>query len=386
MPRYAARMVSTASLHHIRLFYAAYFAAMGLILPFFPVYLRHLGLDLVAVGLMTGLLASAKVIAPPLLGHWLDRSERDSRRFLIVASLAASLFALLFGSVAAHVWLLAVMVFLFGVLWAAVLPMTDGLSVSVAEENFTDYGRLRVWGSVGFVLASLAGGIWLSGADMAHFPWWLAGLMLVTAVAASGFPSMRRHLSRGDGGEKGLPRSLLFLLAAGFIMQLSHGAYYGFFSLYLIDHGYVGWQVGAFWVLGVVAEIVLMWQWSRPLQQAAPATVMGICFLLAALRWGGIGFSSALWLLILLQLLHAATFAAFHISAVTWVKRLAPAHRHTAAQGWYSAMGFGLGNTVGIMACGLLVDRFGYALAFYACALVALAGVAVSRGVVTSKA
>jgi len=377
-------MVSTASLHHIRLFYAAYFAAMGLILPFFPVYLRHLGLDLVAVGLMTGLLASAKVIAPPLMGHWLDRSRRDSRRFLITASLAAALFAALFDAVGSQVWLLAIMVFLFGVLWAAILPLTDSLSVSVSEERFADYGRLRVWGSIGFVAASLAGGLWLTDADMAQFPWWLAGLLLVTAVAASGFPLVPRHAAHGDGGRP-FPRSLLFLLAAGFVMQLSHGAYYGFFSLYLIERGYVGWQIGSFWVLGVLAEIVLMWQWSRPLQRMAPAMVMGVCFLLAAVRWGGIGFGSAVWLLALLQLLHAATFAAFHISAVTWVKRLAPAERHTAAQGWYSAMGFGLGNAVGIMACGVVVERFGFSPAFYACAIVALLGLLLVREVRTAQ-
>ncbi len=378
MPRYAARMVSTASLHHIRLFYAAYFAAMGLILPFFPVYLYQVGLDLVAVGLMTGLLASAKVIAPPLLGHWLDRGAHDARRFLVVASLVAALFALSFNAVASHVVWLAVVVFLFGVLWSAILPLTDGLSVTVSEANFTDYGRLRVWGSIGFVLASLAGGAWLSGAQMMHFPWWLAALMLVTAVAASGFPFLPRQEAREEGGD-GFSRALILLLAAGFVMQLSHGAYYGFFSLYLIDRGYAGWQIGAFWVLGVAAEIILMWRWSRSIQQAAPALVINICFMLAALRWAGIGFSTAMWFLALLQLLHAATFAAFHIVAVTWVKRLSSSSRHTAAQGWYSAMGFGLGNTVGIMACGVLVDRFGYAPAFYVCAVVALAGLLLGR-------
>jgi len=157
-------------------------------------------------------------------------------------------------------------------------------------------------------------------------------------------------------------------------MQASHGAYYGFYSLYLVELGFQGWQIGAFWVLGVAAEIVLMWTCSRYLQNAAPARVLGVCLVLAALRWLGIGMAQYWLWLVLLQLLHAATFAAFHISAVTWVRRLAPASRHAAAQGWYSACGFGMGTTVGIMACGWISEQSGYTAAFFACSAVAMLG------------
>ncbi|MFQ5518789.1 MAG: MFS transporter, partial [Mariprofundus sp.] len=159
-----------------------------------------------------------------------------------------------------------------------------------------------------------------------------------------------------------------------FLMQVSHGAYYGFFSLYLVEIGYSGWHIGAFWVLGVVAEIILMWGWSRPLQKAAPAWVLSVSLFLAALRWLGIGWTEAWYALVLLQLLHAASFAAFHLSAIAWVKRLAPAKRHATAQGWYSASGFGLGSTVGIMGCGVIVSQWGYTEAFFICAGVAVLG------------
>jgi len=125
----------------------------------------------------------------------------------------------------------------------------------------------------------------------------------------------------------------------------------------------------------VVAEIILMWLWARPIQQAAPALVFSLCLLLASLRWLGIAITSDPILLTLLQLLHAASFAAFHVAAIVWIKRLSPDSRHAAAQGLYSAAGFGLGSTIGIMGCGLIVAESGFVMAFYLCTAIALLGI-----------
>jgi PPP family 3-phenylpropionic acid transporter len=375
-------MVSSTSLHAIRLFYAAYFAAMGLILPFFPVYLDGKGLDVVSIGVMTGLLAVAKIVAPPWIGYLADRqASGHSRPFIMVSAVGAALFSISMGAVD-DVWMLAVVVLAFGVLWSAILPLTDGLSVTISEAALADYGRLRVWGSIGFVLASLAGGAWLADGSMDQFPIWVFGLMLILAVAAVRFPDHRMLQTGrvGAGADDGFSKPFILLLMVSFLMQVSHGAYYGFFSLYLVDIGYQGWQIGAFWVLGVVAEIILMWGWSKPLQQAAPAWVLSASLFLASIRWIGIGMTEAWYGLIFWQLLHAASFASFHLSAIAWVKRLAPAHRHATAQGWYSASGFGLGSTVGIMGCGVIVALFGFAQAFFVCAGVALLGMLLAWG------
>ncbi len=367
-------MVTHQSLNRIRLFYAAYFAAMGLILPFFPVYLDGRGLDAAMIGLMTGLLALAKVIAPPWIGHTLDR-QPDIRlhRFIMLASCMAAVTVMAIGLVL-NLYLLAAMILLFGIFWAAVLPLTDGLSVSVSESNAADYGRLRVWGSMGFVVTSLAGGFWLVGPDMTTFPVVLAILMLVLAFAAQGFPRLEPPTD-SDAGRQRFSAPFYLLLAIAFIMQVSHGAYYGFFSLYLAKAGFSGWQVGMYWGIGVIAEIILMWQWSRSIQQAAAPLVFSLCLLLAALRWLGIGLTTDAVLLVAMQLLHAASFAAFHVAAIAWIKRLAPAGRHSAAQGLYSAAGFGLGSTIGIMGCGLISGSFGYSMAFFICAGIALLGI-----------
>jgi len=371
-------MVSMVSLHHIRLFYAAYFAAMGLILPFFPVYLASLGYSVAVIGMMTGLLAAAKVIAPPCSGYWLDVRGMAAGHFIVLASCLAALCVALFNVASSYMPAFMGAVVIFGMLWAAVLPLTDGLSIHVSEAALADYGRLRVWGSIGFVLTSLLGGIVFGDISLAWFPWFLVVLMLLMALAGRGFPSIE-HVEAPDMAYEGFSKPLLLLFVVSFLMQLSHGAYYGFFSLYLLNEGYQGWQVGIFWVLGVLSEIVLMWSWAKPIQSMALMPVMLVCLFLTALRWLGMGWSHAWWLLVVLQCLHAASFAAFHIAAVTWVKRLAPAHRHAAAQGWFSATGFGLGTTVGIIGCGLIVEVYGFSEAFYVCAGVALFAMLVAR-------
>ena len=219
-------MVTQASLNRIRLFYAAYFAAMGLILPFFPVFLDGLGLDVAMIGVMTGLLAAAKIVSPPWIGHVLDRqSDSLVQRFIIGASVFAAIAALLMG-LSLNLYALAAVVFLFGILWAAILPLTDGISVSVSEAALADYGRLRAWGSVGFVVASLAAGAWLADQHINAFPMVLAGLMLVTAFAAQGFPRLDVAATQDQDSAARFSTKFYQLLGLACLMQISHGAYY----------------------------------------------------------------------------------------------------------------------------------------------------------------
>ncbi|OIO71978.1 MAG: MFS transporter [Zetaproteobacteria bacterium CG_4_9_14_3_um_filter_49_83] len=360
------------SLHAIRLFYAAYFAAMGLILPYFPVYLSSLGLSAAMVGVVAGLLTLAKLIAPPFAGLWLDKKQLPVGGFIAVASLAAAICMATTGWLSSSIVALAIGVFVFGMLYAAILPLADSISIHLSEMELSDYGRLRVWGSLGFIAASGLGGWILAPLQIGLFPFLLAGLMLFMAMAGKWFPAMAAPSSEEVTYAFDLRLYGLFVLA--FLMQASHGAYYGFFSLYLLDHGFVGWQVGGLWVIGVLAEVVLMWMASAWVQKALFIPVMSACLILASLRWLGLAMSTELFVLVALQLLHAASFAAFHISAVTHVRKWAPANRHASAQGWYSAAGFGLGSTVGIMGCGIIVQTAGFSAAFLVCAVIALCG------------
>jgi len=369
-------VISNQSLIAIRIFYAAYFAAMGLILPYFPVYLTDLGLNTLWVGIFVGALAATKVIAPPLAGLLLEYRNTNTRTFLLLTSGFATLVAAMLIP-SWDIYTLLGIVIVFGFFWAAILPLTDGLSLVVSEISIMSYGRLRVWGSIGFVLASFLGGLWLVGDNISLFPWILTALLVLTTLAAIGFPdlsTLSKQTSQHKTTRQSNQKALLWLLFIGFCMQASHGAYYGFFSLYMLDAGYSGGEIGLFWIIGVLAEIILMWYWSKSIQKTSPVWVLGICLLLASFRWFGLALTTDIFAIILLQLLHAASFAAFHLSAVAWVRKFAKPHRQTSAQGWYSSIGFGLGSTVGIMLCGMIVETQGYSSAFYACTFIALLG------------
>ncbi len=368
-------MITIRTLHHIRLFYGAYFAAMGLILPYFPIYLSQQGLTAAQIGFLTGLLALAKMIAPPWIGHLLDaKSPRYVHRFTIATALCAALGAMMIGYSSALAWLTPT-ILLFGICWAVMLPITDALSITLSESRQGDYGRLRLWGSIGFIITSLAGGLWLLQA-MQWLPLILALLMLIVALATRGFP--RIHHRRQEQITP-FPRSFYLLLLIGTLMQLSHGAYYGFFSLYLQAAGYNGLQIAIYWVLGVAAEVILMGYWNSRLQQYPLPLLLTSCLLLAALRWFGTGFTTHAILLVMLQLLHAASYAAFHLTTLAWVKRMAPIDRHSEAQGLFSAAGFGLGSTIGIMLCGVVTDMAGFPAAFYLCGAIALLAIPVVK-------
>lgn len=366
------------SLHAIRLFYAAYFAAMGLILPYFPIYLSSLGLNATMVGFMLGLLSLAKLIAPPVAGHWLDQKQLRTGLFILITSVLGACSLVAMDMLSGFIVWLALAIFCFGLAYAAILPLTDSLSVHLSEQKISDYGKLRVWGSVGFILTSYLGGWLISPEQINGFVYGLIGLMLVMGIAGLAYPPRPLHHERP---RMHFGRNFILLLVLAFLMQASHGAYYGFFSLYLLDVGYSGWQIGAFWVLGVLAEVVLMWRFSAVVQALPFKRLMVACLLLTALRWFGIGLNESVMILLLVQLLHAVSFAAFHLTAVRHVGLWSPPGRQASAQGWYSAIGFGLGSTIGIMACGIVVESVGFSAAFALCAVIVLLGLIPLSGV-----
>ncbi|MDX8413951.1 MAG: MFS transporter [Mariprofundales bacterium] len=356
----------------IRSYYAAYFAAMGLIIPFFPLWLQHQQVGVATIGMLTGLLAAGKIVAPPLAGWLADRHPPGGLRMMIVVALSlAALFALAW-LVIVPLWLLALAIFLFGMLWAATLPLADHLSIVVSEARRGSYGRLRAFGSMGFVVTSFGGGFLMVGDGVALLPWWIALLVLLAGLSGLGFPAQSLPHSSAHGRHRPNHRLLRALIVAGLLMQMSHGAYYGFFSIYLSGLGYSSWQIGIYWVIGVLAEVVLMWRLSDRLHAASPRWVLSICLLLAAVRWIGTASAEQWWLIALLQLLHAASYAAFHVTALVWVQRWSQPGGSAVAQGWFSSAGFGLGTSLGVMGCGWLISQAGFTAAWWLCAAIAL--------------
>lgn len=361
-------------------FYFFYFALLGAVAPFMPLYLEYLGFSPARIGELLALPMLMRCLAPNLWG-WLG--DRTGRRLLIVrwgALLTLAGFALIFIR-QDYGWLVLVML-LHAFFWHAILPQFEVLTFTHLRHQPERYSKIRVWGSVGFIVTVVLMGWSFDLYGLGGYPLLvclimlgiLASSMLVPATA--GEYSRRTHAA-GDGIRTILQRRPVWIFYLGvMLMQVSHGPYYSFLSIYLGELGYSRTVTGWLWSLGVLAEIVLFLLMPRILLRFSVRQVLLASFALAALRWLMLGHlaDQIIWLL-LIQLLHAATFGSFHTGAMQFVQQQFPAGRQGMGQALYVSLS-GVGAAVGALYAGYLWQPAGPATTFaVASAAAALAGV-----------
>jgi MFS transporter, PPP family, 3-phenylpropionic acid transporter len=360
----------------LSLFYLTSFGAFGVYLPYFNVYLEWLGLTGLEIGVVSALMPLSNVVVPAFGGLLSDRLGRRSL-VVVLSSLCATLaFALLLG--ARHFAAIVTIVAAWALLRAPAVPLVDATAMEVAEAGGPHYGRMRVWGSVAFIVVALltgrAVGVW--GERMAV--WILLLLLALNVLAALVLPKDRGRGPRPPGAG-GLwrflrtPPVLLFLLAC-VLSQAAHGPYYVFYSIHLKKAGYAPTTIGLLWALAVGCEIVAMLRVPALLRRVGTLPVMAAALLLAAVRWGICALTVAPAGMVVAQALHAASFAAFHVSAVTHTHHLFGEKRRASGQAVYTSATYGLGNVVGMILSGIAYDRVPVTQMFGGAAATALLG------------
>ncbi|MBF0126039.1 MAG: MFS transporter [Magnetococcales bacterium] len=357
-------------------FYACYFAVIGVWIPFWPLYLAHLGYGAQTIGLLTALMQWIKIPAPPLWGRLADRGSRHT---VIVLTCIAAFCAFTLFFLGTGVGWVVVATTLYSLFHAGPLALTDSLAMELCVQREWDYGIIRLWGSWGFILFSLGVGPLTDQWGMEGVPWTIALLLLLSCLFALKLPRTTSPPWSGPAPALFDRADVRWFYFASLLMQFSHGAYYGFMSLHLQQQGYSRTAIGLLWALGVAAEVGLM-VFSKPLlARFGVSRVLTFSLLMAAMRWSLYATTVDLHVLIAAQLLHAFTFAAFHIAAVRRVYEMAPVHGRGTAQGWLSALSYGAGGGMGMALSGLIFDRLGYEILFAIMALAALAGVGASH-------
>jgi len=357
----------------LALFYAAFFLMVGVHTPFWPLWLEAKGLGPVEIGVMIAAPTWVKTLANPLFAHLADRT--GARRPIMLALAAASVGGYVLFALADGFWPLLVVAALAGATLSPLVPLAENLTLLVAYARGLDYGRIRLWGSLAFIVASVGAG-WLLGEHGADLVLWLIIAALgLTFAACLGLP---RHLpAEGKGASIPWHRVLspafvLFLVAAS-LVQTSHAALYGFASLHWQAAGHTQGTVGWLWAESVLAEIALFAVGGVILRRVSPATLLAIGGLVGALRWTLTATTTALPALILLQPLHALSFGAAHLGAMHYIARSVPARLSATAQSLYSAVVMGLAYGVAMPAAGAAYEALG-ANAFHIMAAMALAG------------
>jgi MFS transporter, PPP family, 3-phenylpropionic acid transporter len=342
---------------HARLagFYFFYFASIGAFLPFFGLYLEALSFTPKAIGELMAVTMATKIVAPMVWGWIADHTGQRLRIVRIASLLAAATFSALL-VVAGYWWILAILA-CFSFFWNAALPQFEATTLDHLGEGAHRYGRIRLWGSIGFIItvALLGPALERFGID------WLPVVILALLVAiwiATLLVTKHTGLTHPNAASFGntlRQPTVIALLVACFLLQASHGPYYTFFSIYMEDYGYTRSVIGELWALGVVAEIGVFLYMSRWLPRFGARKLLLIALSIAALRWLLIATCAEyLPVMLLAQTLHAGSFGLYHAAAIHMISQLFPGQLQGRGQALYSGLSFGLGGAVGSLMSGYI--------------------------------
>lgn len=357
-------------------FYFFYFAYLGAFAPFFSIYLEAVGLSPVEIGTVMALPAVARMTAPHLWG-WLADASGGLMRVVRATSIAAVVCWLgAFASIA-FLWICAV-VFAVSFFFTAVLPLVEATTLGRLGDRTGDYGRIRLWGSVGYTAAVVAVGHALDLFAVSALLWIVLAMFIGTLTLTLCIPESEPPPRHGDHAPIThiLKRpAVVALISACALLTAAHGPYYSFYSIHVVAHGYSKALTGWLWALGVLCEIGIFFWLPRLYGAFTLRRILIASFALAIVRFLVIGWGAdSLALLLFAQTLHAATFGSFHAAAIGVVHQLFRGRHQARGQAIYGSLTYGVGGTAGSLASGYAWDQVGAALTFTLAATAALAG------------
>ncbi|MDH5299920.1 MAG: MFS transporter [Gammaproteobacteria bacterium] len=359
-------------------FYLFYFIGLGALVPYWGLYLQSLGFSAHEIGELLAVLMATKLVAPYLWG-WI--ADATGRRMAVIrwGSLLAMLAFIGVFYAQTYAWMMLVM-FAFSFFWNATLPQFEANTLAHLGKNTHDYSHIRLWGSIGFVLAVVVLGAVLESYGVASLPPIMLG-MLASIWLVSLVTPQAPGLQTEDHSQSLLAvlrrREVIGLLLVCLLLQASHGPYYAFYSIYLEQHGYSRSTIGLYWALGVVAEIVIFMVMTRLLARFSARGLLTAALLLSAVRWLMIGqFVESHSVMFFAQLLHAASFGVYHAVSIHLFHQFFPGKLQGRGLALYTSVSFGAGGAIGALYSGYLWDSAGplttYALAAAMCLIAAL--------------
>ena len=355
-------------------FYLFYFASLGALIPYWSLYLESLHFSVTEIGQLVAILMATKIVAPNIWGWISDHTGRRMAIIRIASLLAALAFTGVF--ISNSFWWLAMVMTVFSFFWNATLPQFEATTMNHLGDKHHRYSGIRLWGSIGFIIAVSGLGMLLGQSGTGILPMVLMGLFLLIWLSSLTVPEsaagylpldqepLREVLSRPV---------VLSLLAVCFLVQASHGPYYAFFSLYMEHHGYPTAVIGQLWALGVFAEIGIFLMVPVLLPRLGARILLLIAIALTTLRW----LLTALYVdnlvvIIFSQTLHAASFGLYHAVMIFLIHSLFTGSHQGRGQALYSSISFGAGGAAGALVSGYLWTEMGPQTMYMMAALTSL--------------
>lgn len=370
-------------MHHARrrfavrlaLFYGMVFGVVGTYLPFFPVWLQAIGIEPSWIGVIVAVPSVTRFTVLPFITGFAERKQALRGGLIITALLTFAGFVVL-GSLREPLAVFIVFA-LIACIWTPTVPLTDGYALKGVARYSLDYGPLRLWGSVAFVVGAVACGLLVEHVSAGNLVWLIAGVAGLSALASFGLQPLPRSepVRTSASRPAALLRKPAFLaiIAAAALIQGSHAAYYTFASIVWQAAGFGGITIAALWALGVGAEIVVFLV--SPRLSSPPVLLVAIGAASAVLRWLVTAQDPSLPVLAGVQLLHGLTFGLTQIGTMGLLMRHVPGHVTATAQGYLTAA-VGISMSSAAIASGAIYAQVGQAV-YYIMAAMAAAGAVV---------
>jgi PPP family 3-phenylpropionic acid transporter len=368
----------------LSLFYSGFFLSGGVLLPFWPVWLASRGLSAAEIGAVLAIGQWAKIAATPVTGGIADRSGDPRRVMLVLAVVAVVGYALCFP---AHG--LAPLMILNAIVAAslgALLPVGDSLAVTATQRGHVEFGRVRVWGTIAFIVATLLGGHIVSGRPPDVVLELVVALTMLNIGSCLLLPRSATHLvarvPRVSAWRLMLTRRHLMFLVSTTLIAASHSVYYAFGSLRWQAQGFSDTTIAWLWAEGAAAEAVFLFWGAKAVARYGPARLMVLGAACGVVRWTVLALTGDLRLLVLAQLLHAGTIAAAGLGSMYYLGRSIPPAYAATGQAITAAVVGGIGYGVFMPIAGALYGAYG-GLAYLAMA--ALSAVATAAAMMLER-
>ncbi|MBI4809005.1 MAG: MFS transporter [Nitrosomonadales bacterium] len=370
--------MSASKNYHWRIagFYFFYYAFVGMFSPYWSLYLQSIHFDAIEIGILMSIQPVMRMVAPGIWG-WL--ADHTGKRLLVV-QVAASLSALFYLGVFATTsfWGLFLVLMLMSFFWSASMPLVEATTMSYLGKNTAHYGRIRSWGSIGFIVAVVGLGYAFDYIAIAWLLW--AGLVcevgiLIFARQIPATSVLAHHTDHQPIRQIVLQPRVLALFGACFLMSVAHGPYYTFYSIYLVEHGYAKSAVGALWALGVICEIGVFFLMPKLVKRFGFTRILLASFGAAVLRFMLIGWAvDVVVLLLFAQVLHALTFGSYHAASVGLVHQFFQGRHQSRGQALFGSVTYGAGGMLGGLASGPIWQHWGASALYTFSAGMALLG------------
>ncbi|MFZ3088108.1 MAG: MFS transporter [Methylotenera sp.] len=360
-------------------FYFIYYFFVGAFVPYWGLYLQSERFSAADIGILMSLFQISRIFAPNFWGWLADHTGRRAQWIKLTAFLGLCGFTAVFW---AHgfFWLFFVMATL-SLFTSSTLPLAESLTLAHLATTNGHYSRIRMWGSLGFIVAAVVLGFMIDIAGITSLLWFLLIVQMTLFVLSYTLPEPKVAAHEHDHfsiWQVIKQPNVIALLVGCSLMVTAHGVLYNFYSIYLSEHGYSKGMIGLLWAVGVICEIAIFMLMPKIMARFSLKAILLISLALAMIRFGLIGAAvDNVWLLILAQTLHAATFGSFHAASVEVIAQFFKGRHQAKGQAIYNSVAYGVGGTIGGVAGGYALQYFGGQQTFLLAAIFPLIGLVV---------